>query len=76
MKFLVFLIGILAVKVFVESFKEVRKEFEPELKEWFKGTKLGMWYANKKNGVTVLSDRQYIKLLKSGKIKSIEIEVE
>ena len=76
MKFLVFLIGILAVKVFVESFKEVRKEFEPELKEWFKGTKLGMWYANKKNGVTVLSDRQYRKLLKSGKIKSIEIEVE
>jgi hypothetical protein len=76
MKFLVFLIGILAVKVFVESFKEARKEFGPELKEWFKGTKLGMWYTNKKNGVTVLSDRQYRKLLKSGEIKSIEIEVE
>lgn len=76
MKFLVFLMSILVVKVFVESFKEVRKEYEPELKEWFKNTKLGMWYTNKKNGVTVLSDRKYRKLLKSGKIKSIEIEVE
>ena len=58
----------------VELWNEVGKEVWDDMKStvtnWFNDTKMGMWYKNKKNGVKILSDRKYEKLLKSGRIKS------
>ena len=77
MRLILLFIGILIVKIFIETFQEAKKEFGPEIKDWFKHTKLGMWYTNKKNGVTILSEREYNKILKSGKVKMvIESKVE
>ena len=80
-----YVIGMIVATIFIlglfiqtnkELWEEVGKDALAEIKEWFKHTKLGMWYSNKKNGVTILSERKYNKLLKSGEMKNIVIEAE
>ena len=70
--------GAITIMIFiqtnVELWNEVGKDFWNDMKsnitDWFDNTKMSMWYKNKKNGVKILSDRKYEKLLKSGRIKS------
>lgn len=68
----------LALIVFIQCTKDVLmdKEVIEDIKDWFKDTKIGMWYTNKKNGVTILSEKQYQRMLKDGKIKPIQVEQE
>ena len=76
--------GLLALGIFiqanVELWNEIGKNFWNDMKstiiKWFYDTKLGMWYKNKKNRVTILSDREYQKLLKSDRNKNIIIVVD
>ncbi len=76
-------IGMIAAIIFVlnlfiqtnkELWDEVGKDTVAEIKDWFKTTSLGMWYSNKKNGIKILSDKEYENLLKEGKIFPIDIE--
>ena len=64
----------LFIKTNVELWNGIGKDLWNEMKSnivnWFNDTRMGMWYKNKKNGVKILSDRKYEKLLKSGRIKS------
>ena len=73
--------GLLALGIFiqtnVELWNEVGKEVWGDMKStvinWFNGTKMSMWYKNKKNKVEILSDWEYKNLMKSGQIKNIII---
>ena len=70
--------GLFALGIFiqtnVELWNEVGKDFWNDMKsnitDWFNGTKMGMWYKNKKNKVEILSDMEYKNLMKSGRIKN------
>lgn len=70
--------GLLALGIFiqtnVELWNEVGKEVWGDMKStvinWFNGTKMSMWYKNKKNKVEILSDWEYKNLMKSGQIKN------
>ena len=70
----VLFIGAISIIIFiqtnVELWNEVGKDFWNEMKQKFNGTKVGMWYKNRKNGVEILSDRKYKYLVKSGQIKN------
>lgn len=73
--------GLLALGIFiqtnVELWNEVGKEVWGDMKStvinWFNGTKMSMWYKNKKNKVEILSEWEYKNLMKSGQIKNIII---
>ena len=73
--------GLLALGIFiqtnVELWNEVGKEVWDDMKStvinWFNGTKMSMWYKNKKNKVEILSDWEYKTLMESGQIKNIII---
>ena len=70
--------GLLALGIFiqtnVELWNEVGKEVWDDMKStvtnWFNGTKMSMWYKNKKNKVEILSDWEYKNLMESGQIKN------
>ena len=70
--------GLLALGIFiqtnVELWNEVGKEVWGDMKStvinWFNGTKMSMWYKNKKNKVEILSEWEYKNLMKSGQIKN------
>ena len=62
-------IGLVAIAIFIQSTVELRREMKPEIQDWFKTTKLGMWYSNRKNKVKVLSDLEYNQMMMSGKVK-------
>ena len=62
-------IGLVAIAIFIQSTVELRREMNPEIQDWFKTTKLGMWYSNRKNKVKVLSDLEYNQMMMSGKVK-------
>ena len=70
--------GLLALGIFiqtnVELWNEVGKEVWGDMKStvinWFNGTKMSMWYKNKKNKVEILSDWEYKTLMESGQIKN------
>ena len=70
----VLFIGAISIIIFiqtnVELWNEVGKDLWNEMKHKFNGTKVGMWYKNRKNGVEILSDRKYKYLMKSGQIKN------
>ena len=70
---IIFILG-LFIQTSNELWKEVGKDALAEIKDWFRSTSLGMWYSNKKNGVEILSDKEYENLLKEGKIFPIDIE--
>ena len=65
--------GSLSLLIFVESAidlqKECGKDYFTDIKDWFKATRLGMWYKNRKNGIKILSDRQYRLLQRQGRLK-------
>lgn len=67
-------ITLVVTSIFIQTGRDLWKEMKPELQDWFKTTRLGMWYNNKKNGVTILSDKEYRNLLKSGSIRFVEVE--
>ena len=71
---------IIFIQTNVELWNEIGKDFWNDMKsnitDWFNDTKMGMWYKNKKNRVTILSDREYQKLLKSDRNKNIIIVVD
>ena len=77
----ILIFGLLVLGIFiqtnVELWNEVGKEAWDDMKStginWFNGTKIGMWYKNKKNKVEILSDWEYENLLESGQIKNIII---
>lgn len=69
-------ITLVVTSIFIQTSKELWNEMKPEIRDWFKTTKFGMWYANKKNGVEFISEREYEILHNSGKIKFIEIETD
>lgn len=60
--------------IFVQSNKEMWENFKEDYTPWFKNTKVGMWYYNRKNGVKVLTERQYCNIPKSGKVIYINKE--
>lgn len=53
-----------------------RKSIKKSISKWYKGTRLFMWSNNRKNGVTILSEKEYRRLLEEGKIKYVVIEEE
>ena len=63
-------IGIVVLMIFIQSNVDLWKEMKPEIQSWFKSTRIGMWYNNKKNKVKVLTQSEYQQMLMSGKIKS------
>lgn len=73
--------GAITIMIFiqtnVELWNEVGKEAWDDMKStvinWFNGTKMSMWYKNKKNKVEILSEWEYKNLMKSGQIKNIII---
>ena len=64
-------IGIVVLMIFIQCNVDLWNEMKPEIKSWFKGTRLEMWYKNHKNRVKILSDMEYNQMMKSGKIKNI-----
>lgn len=73
----VIFIGIIALAIFiqtnVELWNEVGKDLWDDFTGWFKKTKVGMWYNNRKNGIDILSDREYDRIVRTKGIKVIEI---
>ena len=67
-------LGIFVIGVFIQTNKELWCIMKPDVIDWFKHTKVGMYYYNRKNGVRILSDMEYDCILKSG--KNIHIDVE
>lgn len=73
----VIFIGIIALAIFiqtnVELWNEVGKDLWDDFTGWLKKTKAGMWYNNRKNGIDILSDREYDRIVRTKGIKVIEI---
>lgn len=65
---------IFALGIFVQNSNEMWENFKKDYTPWFKNTKVGMRYFNRKNGVKVLTEREYCNILKSSKIIYIDKE--
>ena len=63
-------IGIVALMIFIQSNVDLWKAVKPEIQRWLRGTRLEMWYKNRKNKVKILTKSEYDYLVRSGKIKS------
>ena len=61
---------------FHEEYADERRYIKNTLKKWYRGTRLFMWNNNRKNGVKILSEREYNRMLTEGKIKYVVIEEE
>lgn len=62
-------LGIFVIMIFIQTSFDLFNEMKSEIQDWFKTTKVGMWYNNKKNKVKVLTDAEYVQMMMSGKIK-------
>lgn len=62
-----------AMGIFIQTSRELWESFLEDYGDWFKTTRIGMWYNNKKNGVTILTDRKYAKLCATKKIVDIDV---
>lgn len=62
-------LGLIALAIFIQSNVDLWKEMKPEIRDWFKSTRLGMWYSNRKNKVKILSQKEYSSMVMNGKIK-------
>lgn len=60
---------------FHDTKKSVKKK-TAKVKDWYKNTRLFIWSHNRKNGVKILSEKEYLQLLQEGKIKYVVIEEE
>jgi len=74
----IFTLGI-AVNCFIDLWREFadeRKQMKKSVKDWYKKTRLFMWSSNRKNGITIISEKEYNRMLKNGEIKYVVIEEE
>jgi len=62
-----------AVALFIQTNRELWENFKEDYGDWFKSTRIGMWFNNRKNGVTILTDDEYENLQMTGKIIPIEV---
>lgn len=63
-------LGLIALAIFIQSYVDLWKEMKPEIQDWFKSTRIGMWHSNRKNKVKILSKKEYSSMVMNGKIKS------
>lgn len=56
--------------------RDLYNDTKKDVTKWYKGTRLFMWCNNRKNKVKILSEEEYLNLLKEGKIKYVVIEEE
>ena len=70
----------IAVMIFIQSIREIQNEIGKDLYEdirkWYRGTRFFMWYNNYKNGVKILSEKEYDMIMRGREIRNIVIEVE
>ena len=64
---------LLAMGIFIQTSRELWESFKEDYGDWFKTTRIGMWYNNRKNGVTILTDKEYAKLCTTRKIVDIDV---
>ena len=63
-----------AMAIFIETSRELWEMFKEDHTPWFRNTKVGMWHNNRKNGVKVLTEREYCNIPKSSKVIYIDKE--
>ena len=66
--------GLLALGIFIQTNKELWGYMKSDVIDWFKTTRMGMNYYNRKNGFKILSDKEFDNIPKSGKIIYINVE--
>ena len=67
-------LGIFVTGVFIQTNKELWDYMKSDVIDWFKTTRMGMNYYNRKNGFKILSDKEFDNIPKSGKIIYINAE--
>jgi hypothetical protein len=67
-------LGLFVLGIFIQTNKELWDVMKSDVIHWFKNTRMGMNYYNRKNGVKILSDKEFDNILKSGKIIYIDME--
>ena len=60
--------------IFIQTNKELWGYMKSDVIDWFKTTRMGMNYYNRKNGFKILSEREFDNIPKSGKIIYINAE--
>jgi hypothetical protein len=57
----------------VDLHNEIGRGYLEDMKStvntWYENSRLNMWISNKRNGVTFISDNEYARLQRKGKIK-------
>lgn len=67
-------LGLFVLGIFIQTNKELWGVMKSDVIRWFKSTRMGMNYYNRKNGVKILSDREFDNILKSGKVIYVNVE--
>jgi hypothetical protein len=67
-------LGLFVLGIFIQTNKELWDVMKSDVIRWFKSTRMGMNYYNRKNGVKILSDREFDNILKSGKVIYVNVE--
>ena len=67
-------LGLFVLGIFIQTNKELWGVMKSDVISWFKSTRMGMNYYNRKNGVKILSDREFDNILKSGKVIYVNLE--
>lgn len=62
-----------SVALFIQTNRELWEDIKEDYGNWFKSTRIGMRFNNRKNGVTILTDDEYENLRMTGKIIPIEV---
>lgn len=60
--------------IFIQTNKELWGYMKSDVIDWFRTTRMGMNYYNRKNGFKILSDKEFDNIPKSGKIIYINAE--
>ena len=66
--------GLLVLGIFIQTNVKLWNEVGKEVWDWFRTTRMGMNYYNRKNGFKILSEREFDNIPKSGKIIYINAE--
>ena len=67
-------LGLFVLGIFIQTNKELWDVMKSDVIRWFKSTRMGMNYYNRKNGVKILSDREFDNILKSGNVIYVNVE--
>ena len=67
-------LGLFVLGIFIQTNKELWGVMKSDVIRWFKSTRMGMNYYNRKNGVKILSDREFDNILKSGNVIYVNVE--